>query len=131
MGTTEEKALDRSLSPEMKSWADNALNGGATGPSPYWTGPWPLLHIPVELFVESCYAFFEIVIDLLMSVEVAALTMSIPNENGVSQSQIDTTMSGLLVELLGAWGGLIGALAMTLRIGLSLIDTISLIPHRG
>jgi len=52
-----------------------------------------------------------------MNTDIAALTMDIPSEEGVPQSQIETTMNGLMVELLGAWGGIIGILEIELRIG--------------
>ncbi|NHJ14016.1 MAG: hypothetical protein EAX95_10095 [Candidatus Thorarchaeota archaeon] len=116
------------MTSESKQRAENALYDGATKPDPHWTGPWPLLHIPVELAVETCYAFFEIVVDLLANAELATLSMIIPPEDGISDSQIQERAAGLWGELLAAWSGQIGILGISLRVALQLLDAVSLIP---
>jgi hypothetical protein len=127
----ESSSWESSVTPEYAEMIADALDDAAEKPKPYWTGPWPALHLPVELVAEQYYVYFEIAVDILASVYVTALSIDFDWEDGVDQSQADAMMDGLLTELLDAWGGWVGILGIEIRLGLALIDTISLVPHPG
>ena len=124
-GTHEGKAdagPRRILSIASQNRADNALNEGATAPQPYWTGPWPLLHIPVQIMEGSAFIVFTISIDLLANVAVESVDVGLSIEDGVSDTVIAALVDGIMAELSSAWGGQIGTFALALRLSLIGLD---------
>jgi hypothetical protein len=116
------------MSTESKQRVEDALDEGFGQESPYWTGPWPVLHLPVALSVSSSYCNMRIAVDLLTNVAIEEFDLLFGEEQGVPDNDIQETTEGLLSTLDESLGGPLGLWGHALKIGLIAIDMVSLIP---
>jgi hypothetical protein len=106
---------------------DDALITSYSQESPYWTVPWPVLHIPVSIAVGFSFCVFIIAIDILLNPIIEQFNMYFDGEQNASDTLIESTTLGLLDELYLAAGGQLGILSHSLKIALVALDMISLI----
>jgi len=116
------------LTSESKNIADNALQSSADGQTPYWTGPWPTLHVPFTQTIEGQLLPICIAIDILQNMVLETFQMVMLVEDSVSEIGILQEIDGVATGLYNALGGPLSIWGTSLRIALILIETTSLIP---
>ena len=124
--TQQEKSIThRILTTESYTTAIDALNEGATNPEPYWTFPWPVLHIPVSIIGEKAILVFCFALDILCDIAIEWFSIEFPFECNVGDLQLSAMAAGAFTELFTFWGGQIGVFGLALRLALQGIDILA------